>query len=325
MKDSKQKKLSKKEKKLAKKLKKKEKKVEKKLRKLDASKKAKKRKRSSSSSSSPSSSSSGPPAAAPAPARGADAGAEARAPAVVEPSRESVGLRLLGDVYAVGKPSSELRWEYPLRDEVRRCFAGVLRPRLPQGTLRRLEELAREGAAWHQPKRPRTGELLPRKTDWMTAEGCRCAYRYGGVEVGPTEFPGWMAEVMETVMPLCGIRGQGRWPNCCNLNLYEDGGMSVGWHADDEELFQGKVGDCPIISFSLGHTRTFELQVLGAQGDGEQPLRIPLHSGDVLTMEGLVQKHYQHRVPREKAQGARINFTWRWIRQHQARCPLGRK
>merc|ERR1740121_950397 len=119
------------------------------------------------------------------------------------------------------------------------------------------------------------------KTDWMTAEGCRCAYKYGGVEVDPTEFPAWMIEIMETVMPLCGIRGQGRWPNCCNLNLYEDGGMSVGWHADDEELFGGKTNDCPIISLSLGQTRTFELQLKGvAEGSQHDTHKIPLSSGE---------------------------------------------
>jgi hypothetical protein len=34
----------------------------------------------------------------------------------------------------------------------------------------------------------------------------------------------------------------GRWTfskDCCNLNLYVDGNHSVGWHADDESLFQG--------------------------------------------------------------------------------------
>ena len=48
-----------------------------------------------------------------------------------------------------------------------------------------------------------------------------------------------------------------------NLNLYDHGGHSVGWHADDESLF-GKLDDniC-IISLSLGSSRCFELQGLG--------------------------------------------------------------
>merc|ERR1719263_1583149 len=102
---------------------------------------------------------------------------------------------------------------------------------------------------------------------------------------------------MEICMPLCGLRGRSRWPNCCNLNLYEDGGQSVGWHADDEELFQGKSNDCPIISFSLGEARTFELQLKegGADAGAASEHRVRLGSGDLMTMEGLTQKHYQHR------------------------------
>merc|ERR1712224_979083 len=84
-------------------------------------------------------------------------------------------------------------------------------------------------------------------------------------------------------------------------NLYEDGGMSVGWHADDEELFQGRTDDCPILSMSLGQMRTFELRP-NELGEGDRACyRVELRSGDLLTMEGLVQKHYQHRVPRERA------------------------
>lgn len=245
-------------------------------------------------------------------------------PIDLEETRESIGLKLLGDLYSRGKPDSNLKWQYLLRDEGRRCFVGLLQPMFPVAKLKHLYNLVQEGTMWDQPKRPQTGELLPRKTDWMVAERCRCRYKYGGVEVDPSEFPAWMEEIMEVCMPLCGLRGRASWPNCCNLNLYEDGGMSVGWHSDDEALFQGKVRDCPIISFSLGEQRTFELRVNEPKGDSPPHCKILLQSGDLLTMEGLTQKHYQHRVPKERAGGARINLTWRWIREHQARCPLSR-
>lgn len=300
---------AKKLKKLAKKEKKEAKKLKKQLKKLKKS-----RKSSSSSASSASS--------APATLPGTSA-AQAKTPIVAEASRESVGLRLLGEMYALGKPDSTLKWEYPLRDELRRCFVGLLHTDISQSTLKRLFETVLDGAFWDQPKRPKTGELLPRKTDWMVGERCRCSYRYGGVEVDPSAFPPWMEEVMEVCMPLCGLRGRARWPNCCNLNLYDDGNMSVGWHADDEELFQGKTSDCPIISFSLGQARTFELKT----NEGEAPAqRFDLRSGDLLTMEGLIQKHYQHRLPSQRngSVGPRINLTWRWIKQHQPRCPLSR-
>mmetsp|Transcript_128089 Transcript_128089/g.255766 ORF Transcript_128089/g.255766 Transcript_128089/m.255766 type:complete len:239 (-) Transcript_128089:8-724(-) len=42
-------------------------------------------------------------------------------------------------------------------------------------------------------------------------------------------------------------------------------------------------------------------------------------------MEGMVQKHFMHRVPREEnIEGPRINLTWRWILKHRPRCPIGR-
>ena len=44
---------------------------------------------------------------------------------------------------------------------------------------------------------------------------------------------------------------------------------------------------------------------------------VHLKNGDILTMEGLFQKYYQHRVPRQgKCTEPRINFTWRYIVNH---------
>merc|ERR1711874_543420 len=112
-------------------------------------------------------------------------------------------------------------------------------------------------------------------------------------------------------MPSCGILDKKDWPNSCNLNLYEDGAMSVGWHSDDERLFQGKFRDILIVSLSLGVKRRFELR-LNWPEEGEKPLRgMLLGSGDIMTMEGMTQKHFQHRVPKEDdIEGPRINLTW---------------
>eukprot|EP00419_Tripos_fusus_P030741 CAMPEP_0172768436 /NCGR_PEP_ID=MMETSP1074-20121228/184745_1 /TAXON_ID=2916 /ORGANISM="Ceratium fusus, Strain PA161109" /LENGTH=173 /DNA_ID=CAMNT_0013603837 /DNA_START=1 /DNA_END=519 /DNA_ORIENTATION=- len=44
-----------------------------------------------------------------------------------------------------------------------------------------------------------------------------------------------------------------------------------------------------------------------------------------MTMEGMVQKHYMHRVPKEdNIEGPRINLTWRWVVRHRPRCPATR-
>mmetsp|Transcript_117461 Transcript_117461/g.332349 ORF Transcript_117461/g.332349 Transcript_117461/m.332349 type:complete len:163 (+) Transcript_117461:3-491(+) len=159
----------------------------------------------------------------------------------------------------------------------------------------------------------------------MVGQNCTCSYRYGRIEVKPAVFPSWMVSLMQWVMPCCGIIQSNEWPNSCNLNLYEGGGMSVGWHADDEQLFQGKVGDCRIISLSFGAKRNFEFRLNWPDPGARSTFRLPLGAGDLCTMEGMCQKHGQHRVPREdNVEGYRINLTWRWIVQHSRGCPLAK-
>ncbi|CAE7196983.1 Alkbh3 [Symbiodinium necroappetens] len=144
----------------------------------------------------------------------------------------------------------------------------------------------------------------------MTKKGCKCTYRYGGIEVEAQEFPPFMIELLRASMNYCGITNERDWPDSCNLNYYEDGGASVGWHADDESLFQGKHQDIRIVSLSFGQSRTFELRRNWPEGDELGVERIVLSNGDLMTMEGMTQKHFQHRVPKERCEGPRINLTW---------------
>mmetsp|Transcript_26447 Transcript_26447/g.47727 ORF Transcript_26447/g.47727 Transcript_26447/m.47727 type:complete len:653 (+) Transcript_26447:88-2046(+) len=234
-----------------------------------------------------------------------------------EESRDQTRLKLLSD----GCPDSP--WTYPLKDESRRSFSGLLKGVLDEEQCKSFFDAIKEGTDWKQPEGQHG--LIPRKTGWMVRRGCTCRYRYGGIEVEPQEFPKWMHELMTICMKPCGLTRPSDWPNSCNLNLYEDGGMTVGWHSDDEKLFQGKFRDCRIISLSLGAARKFELR-LNWPEDGEKPVRrISLGSGDLLTMEGMTQKHFQHRVPREdNVTEPRINLTWRWVKKHVPRCPVGR-
>merc|ERR1711879_786973 len=134
-----------------------------------------------------------------------------------------------------------------------------------------------------------------------------------------------MKELLQAIMPRCGLPEPKDWPDSCNLNLYEDGGSAVGWHADDESLFQGKFRDILIISLSLGVKRKFELRYNWPDAGEEGVQSMTLASGDLMTMEGMVQKHMQHRVPKEgNVTGPRINLTWRWVCKHRPQCPVGR-
>lgn len=219
---------------------------------------------------------------------------------------------------------AHIRWTYLLKDESRRSFAGYLKSPLTEDQCIDFFTQIRDGTDWKQPKNPKGG-LMPRLTSWMVSKGCSCTYRYGSFEVKPQEFPKWMVDLMHAVMPSCGFAKMADWPDSCNLNFYEDGGSSVAWHSDDERLFQGKFQDIVIISLSLGATRKFELRLNWPEEGERRVQRMVLGSGDLMTMEGMTQKHLQHRVPRENnVEDQRINLTWRWIVRHTPKCPRGR-
>jgi len=234
-----------------------------------------------------------------------------------EEPKESVGLVLVKDM------APEYDWEYPFYEDSRRSYAGYLKSPMSKQRCRVLFNQIEEGTEWLQPQT--STAVMPRKTAWLVKRGCSCTYSYGPFQVPPAEYPPWMIELMQEVMPYCGLESEDDWPNCCNMNLYEDGGAAVGWHSDDESLFQGKFTDILIISLSFGVTRTFELRYNWPDDDKEQVHRFMLGSGDLMTMEGMTQKHMQHRVPKEDNVAApRINLTWRWVVKHTPKCPAGR-
>lgn len=237
-----------------------------------------------------------------------------------EAPRPKTGLKLLGETSPVAE-----RWRYPVVDESRRSYVGYLPAVFTSDQVTLFYNRVSQGTDWKQPLNSR-GDPIPRKTSWMVTRGCSCSYGYGGIEVAPQEYPIWMLEIMQVAMPLCGLPQPMEWPNACNLNYYQDGGMSVGWHSDDERLFQGKFTDCRILSLSLGAVRKFELRVNWPEkADDQTVYKLPLGSGDILTMEGMVQKHFQHRVPKEGGiTEPRINLTWRWVMMHSPKCPAGR-
>merc|ERR1711971_649661 len=159
-----------------------------------------------------------------------------------EQNHRVAGLNIVGH-----EAPSTAHWTYKVWDEQRRSFVGYL-PHSSGRTnpilLRRFFRCARDDTPWERP----VGKFgpLPRKTAWMVSGCCQCGYNYGGTRVLPTAFPNWMYRIMEHFMPFCGLSRES-WPNSCNLNLYDHSGESVGWHADDESLFQGGRRDCCII------------------------------------------------------------------------------
>lgn len=197
-------------------------------------------------------------------------------------------------------------WDYILDDDRRRSWAGVLPKAVDENKCNEWFKVASERAAWHDLPD------VPRKVAWFVAEEfADTPYRYSGLEYPAVVFPPWMEEIREVVCEKCGIPPED-YPESCNVNLYANHEGEVGWHSDDEVLFQGLARDTRIVSFSLGSPRGFCFRL---QGTTETLDCVPLGNGDIMTMEGLFQKHYKHSVPASaEPTGPRINFTFRWIK-----------
>ena len=104
--------------------------------------------------------------------------------------------------------------------------------------------------------------------------------------------------------------------------MYQNGNQSLGFHADDEDLFKTANGETCICSLSLGATREFGLKLNGK--DDSEAFRVKLESGDVLWMEGQCQQQWQHALFKDPSvHDARINITWRILTQHTSFCEYG--
>jgi alkylated DNA repair dioxygenase AlkB len=95
--------------------------------------------------------------------------------------------------------------------------------------------------------------------------------------------------------------------NSVLLNLYRNGNDSISWHTDAER----ELGINPIIgSVNFGETRKFQLR----HRESKEKIEIDLQNGSALVMQGELQHHWQHQVPKtNKIIKERINLTFRNI------------
>jgi len=207
-------------------------------------------------------------------------------------------------------------------------------------------------------------QILLRKTAWHTFdEECTCEYGYSDTWqplIQNQKMKDVLREITGVVQKVIGASGDGGnvsgegLLNSVNLNYYPQGG-GVGFHADDEFLFNGLNQETRIVSLSLCSKNTtaagggddeddnfgarkFQVKQKGKEYES-QINEILLRHGDIMTMEGMFQKHYLHSVwpgdskkYRDDAlcRGERINLTWRTIVRHLdgsreckgLKCPL---
>lgn len=265
------------------------------------------------------------------------------APAESEASLEARPLEFLCENSA--EPSA---WQLVLWDEARRSFSFHRPAALSLDIARSFFCRLSATAPW-QELRNKTGIRVSRHTSWFTRDpSCRCDYTYGfDTRVAADDAASskgaddtFRATMEDLFVCLFGSGANSplslppeAMPDCANLNFYEHGSQGVGWHADDELLFQGGQRDCPIISLSLGGAREFwlALRCPGGMPDVRQGVaEVDLRDGDLITMEGMLQKHCLHSVPLscisdQERQHPRINVTFRWLRVHKLRCPLARE
>ena len=154
------------------------------------------------------------------------------------------------------------------------------------------------------------------KTRWFVESPCTCSYKYAKYDISPKPFfpePKELSLLVEKITKLEGT-------NCVNANLYDDQYCKVGFHRDSEQIFQAEDFVSDIISVSLGATRCFSIR---CKADGNLWYDVDLAHGDILTMEGLFQKYWEHALVASPSPCApRINLTFRKLVQHRQYCSL---
>eukprot|EP00392_Amoebophrya_sp_AT5.2_P005278 g5287.t1 len=220
-------------------------------------------------------------------------------------------------------------------NEAKRCFSFRYPEFLPKTKLEHYFEKLRDHAPWVALKGK--GGKVSRKTCWWVSdEQCSCHYTYGkDVIMNPKDEKTTQTfiDTMKELWKELHFDKLGVSPNSVNLNLYEDGSQGCGWHADDESLFDGTNRDCRILSISLGGPREFWIAEKAAKDDDgggqvkrDRIVETTLNAGDLITMEGLMQKHTWHFVPyanhRKEATAPRINLTFRDLVVHKKGCKL---
>jgi alkylated DNA repair dioxygenase AlkB len=162
-----------------------------------------------------------------------------------------------------------------------------------------------EKLAWKQGTVTMFGKkiLEPRLTAWYGDEGK--SYTYSGKKQEPYS---WVEPLILLKNKIETGPSVFKAFNSVLANFYRNGMDSMGYHSDDEK----ELGINPVIaSLNLGETRRF---LFRPKSKKEKPFELLLNHGSLLIMQGAMQHHWQHAVPKEpKKTKPRINLTFRLI------------
>ena len=158
------------------------------------------------------------------------------------------------------------------------------------------------------------GRPLPRSACWFTDDKCTCTYRYGNSNWEPFPFTELVSDIRHRIQSLV---PDGIIFDSCNTNLYSSGYDGVGWHQDNESLFDTSNKETTILSLSFGVTRTFGIKKKGEH----ESISLEVESGDVIIMAGKFQRYYYHTIFKDySTTGCRINLAFRIISNHDRNC-----
>jgi alkylated DNA repair dioxygenase AlkB len=164
-------------------------------------------------------------------------------------------------------------------------------------------EILKKNIHWKQESMNMYGKIIdfPRLTAWYGDNDK--PYSFSGITLQPHNWTTEIIEIKKKIEPLSNVVF-----NSVLLNLYRNGNDSISWHTDAEK----ELGKNPIIaSVNFGSTRKFQLR----HTRNKEKLDIELTHGSLLIMQGELQHHWQHQVPKTKKNVSdRINLTFRVIK-----------
>lgn len=136
-------------------------------------------------------------------------------------------------------------------------------------------------------------------------------YKFSGKMFRGVAAPPVLQTLIERLQPLVPCE-KGTMLNNCLVNWYEDGNHYIGPHCDNED----KLYTCsPVISLSVGATRTFRLNAKPSMKIPTTDVDIKIQHGDLLVMGGNTQYTHYHSVPKTvKCKERRISITMRCMR-----------